>query len=98
MSEYIVIVKFIMAFQEEFASLIPSQRNEVNRLMEEGILTSYCLSLDREALWMTLRATSADNVKTMLKAMPLHKFMRYEIIELMFHVHPAYTPMNFSMN
>jgi len=30
--------------------------------------------------------------------MPLYEFMRYEIVELMLHNHPAYTPMQFSMN
>ena len=93
-----VIINFLVAFREEFASLIPSQRNEVNRLMEEGILTSYCLSSDRDKLWITLLATSSEAVDTMLKMMPLYKFMRYEIVELMFHNHPTYTPMHFSMN
>ncbi len=98
MNEYMVTVKFLMAFQEEFTSLIPSQRNEVNRLIEEGVLTGYCLSSDRETLWMMLRAASTDAVHTMLEAMPLYKFMRFEITELMFHVHPVSLPMHFSMN
>ena len=98
MKEYMVIVKFLIAFHEEFASLIPGQRNEVNRLMEEGILTSYCLSSDRETLWMTFHAESSDAVAKVLKTMPLSKFMRYEIVGLMFHNHTTYTPMQFSMN
>jgi muconolactone delta-isomerase len=93
-----IIVKFSVSFNEEFASLIPSQRTEVSRLMEKGILTSYSLSLDRETLWMTLLAASSEAVETILKMMPLYKFMHYEIIELMFHNNPVYTPMHFSMN
>jgi hypothetical protein len=46
MNEYMIIVKFFVSFNEEFASLIPSQRTEVSRLMEKGILTSYSLSSD----------------------------------------------------
>jgi hypothetical protein len=98
MNEYMVIVKFLVAFHEEFVSLIPSQRNEINRLMEEGILTDYCLSSDRDTLWMTIRAESSNAVAAILKTMPLIKFMRYEIVGLMFHNHTTYTPMQFSMN
>jgi len=98
MNEYMVIIKFLAVFHEEFASLIPSQRNKVNRLMEEGILTSYCRSSDRGTFWITLHAASSEAVKAILRMMPLYEFMRYEIVELMLHNHPAYTPMQFSMN
>jgi hypothetical protein len=70
----------------------------VSRLMEKGILTSYSLSSDRETLWITLLATSSKAAETTLKMMPLYKFMQYEIVELMFHTNPVYTPMHFSMN
>jgi len=98
MNEYMVIVKFLVPFNEEFASLIPSQRTEVSRLMEKGILTSYSLSSDRETLWIILLAASLEAVETTLRLMPLYKFMHYEITELMFHNNPVYTPMHFSMN
>jgi muconolactone delta-isomerase len=49
-------------------------------------------------LWITLLATSSEVVETTLRMMPLYKFMQYEIVELMFHNNPVYTPMHFSMN
>jgi|WetSurMetagenome_2_1015567.scaffolds.fasta_scaffold146584_2 hypothetical protein len=98
MSEYMIVVKFLSAFNAEFTALIPKQREEVNRLMEKGILTSYSLSLDRTTLWMTLLATSTEAVESTLRIMPLYRFMNYEILELMFHTNPVYTPMHFSMN
>ena len=98
MNEYMIIVKFFSSLNEEFVSLIPSQRAEVSRLMEKGILTSYSLSLDRTTLWITLLASSSKAVEITLKMMPLYKFMQYEIVELMFHNNPVYTPMHFSMN
>jgi len=98
MNEYMIIVHFITTLNEEFVSLIPSQRTEVNRLMEKGILTSYSLSSDRKILWMILLAASSKAVETTLKMMPLYKFMQYEIIELLFHNNPSYTSMHFSMN
>jgi muconolactone delta-isomerase len=98
MNEYMIVVKFPPLLNKEFISLIPEQRAEVNRLMEKGILTSYSLSSDRTILWITFLATSSEAVEITLRMMPLYKFMTYEIIELMFHNNPVYTPMHFSVN
>jgi hypothetical protein len=97
-NEYMVIVKFLPFLNEEFVSFIPRQRAEVNRLMEKGILTSYSLSFDRTTLWMTLLGSSVEAIEITLKMMPLYKFMRYEIVELLFHNNPTFTPIHFSMN
>jgi muconolactone delta-isomerase len=98
MNEYMIIVRFATSFNEEFASLIPEQRAQINRLMEKGIITSYSLSADRGTLWVTLLATSVEAVEKTLRTMPLFKFMRYEIVELMFHNSPIFARMHLSMN
>jgi muconolactone delta-isomerase len=98
MNEYMIIVRFATSFNEEFASLIPEQRAQINRLMEKGIITSYSLSADRGTLWVTLLATSREAAEITLRMMPLFKFMRYEIVELMFHNSPIYARMHLSMN
>jgi muconolactone delta-isomerase len=93
-----IVVRFLSSFDSEFTALIPKQREEVNRLMEKGIVTSYSLSLGRTILWMTLLASSSEAAEATLRMMPLFKYMRYEIIELMFHNNPVIAPMHFSMN
>jgi muconolactone delta-isomerase len=98
MNEYMIIVRFATSFNEEFASLIPEQRAQINRLMEKGIITSYSLSADRSTLWITLLATSVAAVEKTLRMMPLFKFMRYEVVELMFHNSPIFARMHLSMN
>ena len=98
MNEYMIIIRFITSFNEEFVNLLPNQRIQINRLMEKGIITSYSLSADRGTLWVTLLATSLEAVEKTLRMMPLFKFMRYDIIELMFHNSPVYAQMHFSMN
>ena len=98
MNEYMIIVRFATSFNEEFASLIPEQRAQINRLMEKGIITSYSLSADRGTLWVTLLATSVEAGEKTLRMMPLYKFMRYEIVELMFHNSPIFARMHLSMN
>jgi muconolactone delta-isomerase len=98
MNEYMIIVRFATSFNEEFASLIPEQRAQINHLMEKGIITSYSLSADRGTLWVTLLATSVVAVEKTLRMMPLFKFMRYEVVELMFHNSPIFARMHLSMN
>jgi muconolactone delta-isomerase len=93
-----IIVRFATSFNEEFATLIPEQRAQINRLMEKGIITSYSLSADRGTLWVTLLATSVEAVEKTLRMMPLFKFMRYEVVELMFHNSPIFARMHLSMN
>jgi muconolactone delta-isomerase len=98
MNEYMIVIRFTSSFTEEFAALIPSQRIQINRLMEKGIITSYSLSSDRGTLWVTLLATSMEAVEITLRMMPLFKFMRYDIVELMFHNRPINVQMHLSMN
>jgi muconolactone delta-isomerase len=98
MNEYMVIVRFISSFNEEFIALLPGQRAQINRLMEKGIITSYSLSADRGTLWVTLLATSLEAVEKTLQMMPLFKFMQYDVVELMFHNSPVHAQMHFSMN
>jgi muconolactone delta-isomerase len=56
------------------------------------------LSADRGTLWVTLLATSVEAVEKTLRMMPLFKFMRYEVVELMFHNSPIFARMHLSMN
>jgi muconolactone delta-isomerase len=98
MNEYMVIIRFAASFNEEFVNLIPDQRAQINRLMEKGIITSYSLSANRETLWVTLLATSLEAVEKTLRMMPLFKFMRYDVVELMFHNSPVREHMHLSMN
>jgi hypothetical protein len=98
MNEYMIIIHFTASLSEEFVALIPGQRLQINHLMEKRIITSYSLSADRETLWVTLLATSLEAVEKTLRMMPLFKFMRYNVVELMFHNSPVREQMHLSMN
>ncbi|GMU85851.1 MAG: hypothetical protein AMXMBFR48_10930 [Ignavibacteriales bacterium] len=70
---------------EEYMSLIPRQREQVNRLMLEGKINSYTLSLDRTKLWIILSAKSDSDVFRLLAAFPMRRYMDAKIVELAFH-------------
>jgi muconolactone delta-isomerase len=69
---------------EEFFSLIPAQRAHINQMIRKGVITSYCLSLDRSRLWVTLRAHSEEEVVEVVVKFPLIRWMEIEIQPLMF--------------
>jgi hypothetical protein len=98
MHHYMVTIKFLSFFAEKFASLIPDQRRHVNDLMEKEIISSYSLSLDRQMLWISLSAQSREEAEKILKEMPLYSFMRYDIVELMFHNSSVNASIRFSLN
>lgn len=98
MNEYMIVIHFSMSFSEDFVSLIPKQRSQVNELLRIGILTSCSLSADRSMLWMIMLSTSKEEVEKTLKMMPLFRFMHYQISELMFHQAQINALPQFSLN
>ena len=98
MNEYMIIIEFTELFSEEFYNLIPEQRKQINSLMGRRIITSYSLSSDRGTLWVTLLATSLEAVEKIMRMMPLFRFMRYEVVELMFHNNSVHEQIHVSLN
>lgn len=82
----------------EFISRIPSQRAYVDELMQQGVITSYCLSRDRSKLWVTLRAPSEEEVIRVVTKFPLIRWMEVEIQQLMFRDAGVAALPSFSMN
>jgi hypothetical protein len=83
-NDYMVDISLPSHPPEEFVSLIPAQREYVNRLMEEGMLTSHSLAYDRSQLWVTMRAHSEKEVVERVAKFPLIRWMEVEIRQLMF--------------
>ena len=53
--------------------------------MNKGIILTYSLAADRGRLWITLEAESEVEVIQTLSELPLIRYMRPEIAELLFH-------------
>ena len=82
---FFVDVTLVDSFRPQFYALIPEQRRVVNEMMNEGILVSYSLSLERTKLWVVMEVKSEQEVLDVLAKFPLIKFMKPEIHELAFH-------------
>jgi muconolactone delta-isomerase len=83
---------------DAFVSRIPEQRAAVNRLLNEGKILNYALSLENSKLWAVFSATSEAELMEMVASLPLSSFMKVRVSELTFYnaAHP-FTPA-FSMN
>jgi hypothetical protein len=69
----------------DFVALIPEQRQMIDRLMTQGRIRSYALSMDRSVLWVVVEASSEFEVMELIAGFPLADYMQPYISELMFH-------------
>jgi muconolactone delta-isomerase len=83
---------------EDFVSRIPQQRALVNRLLSEGKILNYALSLENSKLWVVFSAQSESDLIDLIEQMPLTRFMKYRISELTFFNASNPFVQAFSMN
>lgn len=82
---FFVDIDLVDSFSTPFIQTIPAQRDIVNKLMDEGIIVSYSLSVERDKLWIVMEAKTEQDVLDILAKFPLIKYMKPEIFELAFH-------------
>jgi muconolactone delta-isomerase len=85
MNSFIATIDLPWKPDEEFKSLIPQQKAQVDGLMNVGVITSYSLSVDRTRLWVTIEAESGEKAHEIIDKFPLRRYMEVRIDELMFH-------------
>ena len=86
MKQYMVICELPPFPDEEFMSLVPAQRIEMDKLMYNGSIYNFSLSADFRKLWITMLADSEKDIVSMLNNFPMIKYFDYQIQELMIHV------------
>lgn len=98
------LVQFMVDFTmpqdlpEEFVSRIPQQRAAVNKLLSEGKILNYALSLENSKLWVVFSVASEADLIELISQMPLTRFMKYRISELTFYNASNPFVQAFSMN
>ena len=70
---------------EEFVSRIPHQRAAVNRLLNEGKILNYALSLENSKLWAVFSVRSEAELAQLIQTLPLSRYMKVRICELTFY-------------
>lgn len=97
---YHYMVDFTMpeVLTERFTSYIPEQRAMVNKYFSDGKLVSYSVSLEKLKVWAVFVAESEEEVVKLIRAMPLTRYMRYDISVLTFYNIMTTKVPNFSVN
>jgi muconolactone delta-isomerase len=80
MRKFQVTIRFDM--NEEFAALVPPHRTYINRLIEQGIIDHYVVTMETQRVWITFSAENKKDVERYLAKSPLFKYWTYEIDEL----------------
>ena len=69
---------------EEFVSKIPHQRATVNRLLSEGKIQNYALSLENSKLWVVFSVEDESELMELISELPLSRYMKVRIHPLTF--------------
>ena len=98
MKQYMITCSLPPFPDEEFMSLVPAQRIEMDKLMLNGYILNFCLSANFRSLWITMLGKNESEVIGILKKFPMIKYFDYHIQELMLNVTYAKTFPQLSMN
>lgn len=98
MAQFMVEVAIPAEPNAEFISLIPAQRAHIEKLLEEGTVMGYSLSLDRSRLWITLTARNEREALQILKTFPLYEYFEVSMHPLMFHNSSIRSLLKVSLN
>ncbi len=80
MKKFQVSIQFEM--DEDFMTLIPEHRAYVNKLIENGIIDHYVVTMESQKAWITFTAESKEQVDDYLIKTPIYKYWTYQIEEL----------------
>ena len=98
MYEYLADINLPIPFTDEFLALVPRQRAQVNKLMNEGIISSYALSIESGKLWVNVIAESEEKVQDLLNSFPIAPYISFTIHKLTFHNSINFKIPDFSLN
>lgn len=98
MYEFLADIDLPVPFTDEFLSLVPRQRAQVNKLMNDGIVSGYALSIESGKLWVNLIAESEDKVRELLESFPIAPYISFTIHKLTFNNSVSFRIPEFSLN
>jgi len=85
MSQFMAQITLPDFLDENFMALIPEHRTHVDQLMNDGIITSYSLALDRSTVWITFNSKNEKAVTKIIHSFPISDYIEFDILELAFH-------------
>lgn len=80
-------------FTQEIYQILNSQRERVRQLLDDQILLSYSMDMERKQVWAFIRGSSKLEVYELLRSFPIFYSVQVTIHELAFHdIAPVHMP------
>ncbi|MBS1600734.1 MAG: hypothetical protein JST75_21115 [Bacteroidetes bacterium] len=80
MKKFQVSIHFTM--DDEFMTLVPAHRTYINKLIEDGVIDQYVVSMESQQVWITFTAEDKIAVDRYLSKSPIYRYWTYDIDEL----------------
>jgi hypothetical protein len=80
MNKYQVSITFYM--DEHFMRYVPKHRNYINRLINDGVIDVYSVSLEALKCWIVINADNPEQVDDILSQSTLYSYWEYETDQL----------------
>jgi hypothetical protein len=80
MKKFQISIQFIM--DDEFMTLVPAHRTYINKLIEDGVIDQYVVSMESQQVWITVTAEDKTTVDQYLSKSPIYRYWTYNIDEL----------------
>ncbi|PBQ34331.1 hypothetical protein CNR22_21990 [Sphingobacteriaceae bacterium] len=85
MDTFLVHITLPDVFSKKLYEIIPKQREHINKLLEQQLILSYSLDMERKNLWIFIQTESEKDVMDLLSNFPIIKHVTLSIHELAFH-------------
>lgn len=85
MDTFLVHITLPDVFSKKLYETIPKQREYINKLLEQQLILSYSLDMERKNLWMFVHMETEKEVLDLLSNFPIINYVTVSIHELAFH-------------
>lgn len=85
MNVFLVHIILPDTFSKKFYELISKQRKKINVLLEERIVLSYALDMERKQIWTVIETSDEKELMNILSTFPIIRYVKVDIHELAFH-------------
>lgn len=82
---FLIYITLPEVFTRKFYGKIPRQRSVMKNLMDQQIVVSYAMDMERKNMWVFMSADSEHAVMDVLSTFPIIKDIKVTIRELAFY-------------
>ncbi len=75
-------VTILFEWEDSHAQLLDSHRSYINKLILDGVIDQYAVTMESQRIWITINAESKEQIDIIMSKSPLYQYWTYQIDEL----------------